>query len=198
MSLPLHTEKELLQRTAQGDEAAYRQLFDAYYGYVAKVAWQYMREEALSFDVAQEVFAQVWRKAADIQIDHSLSAYLRRMTVSHSLNLLRTRRRFEWSDELPDQGEAVGKATPHQDLSGRELEDTVLRLVGGLPEKCRAIWLLCREEGKSQKEVAEMLQISLKTVENQMTIALKKLKAGLSEAGFLTFAWVFSKIFNAF
>jgi RNA polymerase sigma-70 factor, ECF subfamily len=187
MSRSLAQDQELLRLTAGGDQRAYRQLFDAYYAIVARTAWHYVRDEALAFDVAQEVFAELWRRSADIAVDYSLAAYLRRMAVSHALNLLRTRRRFDFAETLPEhEGEAT-QITPLHEVAGQELTGAVQQLIDRLPEKCRVIWLLCREEGKSQREVAELLQISLKTVENQMTIALRKLREGLLQQGFLTF-----------
>lgn len=193
MSRSLEQDQHLLRLTAEGDQRAYRQLFDAYYASVARTAWHYVRDEALAFDVAQEVFAELWRRSADITIDYSLAAYLRRMAVSHALNLLRARRRLDFTATTTEIEEPLTTVTPLHEVAGRELETKIQQLIAALPERCRIIWLLCREEGKTQRETAELLNISLKTVENQMTIALRKLQEGLAKHGFLTFLWLLFK-----
>lgn len=182
MSLHLKEEQTLLAQTAAGDTNAYRQLFDAYYGMVVRIAWKYVREDSLAFDVAQEVFSEIWQRAGKIQLEFGLSAYLRRMAISYALQLLKKQRRLQFEgDDVPTQEEASPAPLPDQLVIAHELTEQVNTLVAALPDKCRTIWLLCREEGKSQQEAAALLDISPKTVENQMTIALRKIRAGLAQ-----------------
>ncbi len=182
--MPLHLKEEqhLLAQTAAGNASAYRQLFDAYYGMVARIAWKYVRDESLAFDVAQEVFSEIWQRAGKIQLEFALSAYLRRMAISYALQTLKKQRRLQFDgDDLPTVEEPSTAPLPDQLVIAHELTEQVNSLVAALPDKCRTIWLLCREEGKSQQEAAALLDISPKTVENQMTIALRKIRAGLAQ-----------------
>lgn len=136
-------------------------------------------DAGLAEDLVQEVFLELWRKRSGIQIQISFRAYLRRAAVNKTLNYLRDQR-LPISDEehLPFQ---LASSTPQADetLETSELKEEIDRAISALPERCRQVFVLSRFEELSAKEIADLLDISPKTVENQMTKALKSLREWL-------------------
>ena len=169
----------LIDRIRQNDEAAFRELFEAYYRYLVATAYQYLREAQLSRDLAQDVFVEVWDKRAQLRIEGAPKAYLRRAVINKCLNRIKREGRMDVTDpvELPETGTApVAPAA----LAAAELQVVVDRAIAALPERCRVIFCLSRFEQKSHQEIAAALGISTKTIENQMTKALKALRAAVA------------------
>ena len=169
------TDQELLERMSREDKTALRALFDTYYPYLVSVVLANTQDIDLAKDVAQEVFIQVWKKREELHIHSSLKSYLRRAAINRMLNKLKSRR-FEVvkSENVPEVSSPHD--TPQHDMEGSELAQHLQQTIDRLPEKCRLIFQLCRLEGLSHKEIAQQLDISTKTIENQMTKALKILR----------------------
>lgn len=169
------TDQELLARLQSSDEAAYRLLFDRYYEKLVISALQITKDSNIAKDAAQEVFLALWKNREHTQIKQSLNAYLKRGVINRSLNLLKSRKRHA-GNTVP---EAIVLPTPSkadQTLELQDLQKRVHKAIDQLPERCRQVFVLCRFEELSHKEIAEQLNISTKTVENQMTKALKFLR----------------------
>ena len=166
-------------RIQAGDERAFRALFDQLYPYLTTTAYQYVYDTSKARDLAQDVFVELWDKRSERQITGSVRAYLRRAVVNKSLNYLKRERRIEARDplELPDTAETSDGVEAK--LAGEELEARIQSTIASLPERCRVIFCLNRFEEKTHKEISEQLGISPKTIENQMTKALKILRAAL-------------------
>ena len=160
------------------DEKVVRLLFDEYYEYLCKSIYRVVPDASVAEDIVQEVFMELWKKRENIRITTSVKAYLRRSALNRALNYLRKNKvRFEEEDQIPDMG--------MQDVSGQtnlevmELKDRIHGIIDELPERCRIIFGMSRFEEMSYKEIAEALEISVKTVENQMSKALKILRVRL-------------------
>ena len=171
--------RALLDRIRQHDEAAFRELFEAYYRYLVATAYQYLQDSQLARDLAQDVFVEIWDKRQTLRVEGAPKAYLRRAVVNKCLNRLKRESRMTVTDpvELPDAGNAP--AAPDQ-LAAAELQAVVDRTIAALPERCRVVFCLSRFEEKSHQEIAAALSISTKTVESQMTKALKTLRAAVA------------------
>ena len=180
--------RALLDRIRQDDEAAFRAFFEEYYRYLVATAYQYLQESQLAKDLAQDVFVEVWDKRHTLRIEGAPKAYLRRAVINKCLNRLKREQRMDMTDpvELPDPGSAP--EAPGQ-LAADELQAVVDRTIAALPERCRVVFCLSRFEEKSHKEIAAALGISTKTVENQMTKALKALRAAVATLQLL--GWLF-------
>ncbi|MEM8586393.1 MAG: RNA polymerase sigma-70 factor [Bacteroidota bacterium] len=162
------------------DREAFKQLFANNYQDVCRVIHRYIVDPGISEDLAQEVFIRLWNKRHDISIETNLPAYLRRMGVNEALAYLRKKTRFK-ADELPLHlpGKTAASADEQSDL--HELQDRIAQALEKLPPRCRLVFELSRYEDLSNREIAEQLQLSIKTIENQMTKALKMLRSELAD-----------------
>jgi RNA polymerase sigma-70 factor (ECF subfamily) len=154
-------------------------MFRQYYPFVCQVVHRILLDNAQSEDLAQEVFYEIWKKKDAFQITTSLKAYLRRAAINKTLNYLRDKK-IKWDDE--DQLSATESSQPSisQELEGEELQRLIDRTIDGLPERCRLVFSLSRFEEMSYLEIADHLGISVKTVENQMSKALRILRDALA------------------
>jgi len=172
------TDHQLLEQIRDNDRTAYRLLFDRHYEYLIQSVTNITGDRNLAKDVGQEVFLELWKKRTSINVKTSVRAYLRRSMVNRTFNQLKTRKlKYQEPEKLP---ETQASENPQEQLEASDLQQLINNAIGGLPERCRIIFTLCRLEGLSHKEIAAQLDISPKTVENQMTKALKILRAVVS------------------
>lgn len=131
-------------------------------------------------EVVQEVFISLWERRKEIVITHSVKSYLVSSVRNRSINYLKLQLpKDRRKEDLDDFHIALTASSDTSGLEYNELYDIIQEAINQLPEKCKAIFILSREEGLTYKEIADELSLSLKTVENQMGIALKKLRAAL-------------------
>lgn len=158
-------------------EVAFNKAFDLYYVslcfYVNKILFDF----DLSRSVVQQVFVDLWIKRDQLRID-SLKSYLYQSVRNAALDILK-HKKAESKYLLSLEKEEPGHLSDL--IEEAELADRINRAIQNLPEKCREIFILCRFEELKYAEIAEKLNISVKTVEMQISIALKKLRAELSD-----------------
>ncbi|MCB0636905.1 MAG: RNA polymerase sigma-70 factor [Lewinella sp.] len=162
-----------------GDEDALKAIFQTYYADLCRSAYRVLTDQVMAEDLVQEVFYELWRKREQLHVQHALGAYLRRAVVNRTLNYLRDQR-LPVADEsqLPTQL-AHPQAGVAQQLEAEELRVHLHEAIDQLPERCRQVFVLSRFEDLTNKEIADQLAISVKTVENQMTKALRLLRAAI-------------------
>ncbi|MEM9719676.1 MAG: RNA polymerase sigma-70 factor [Bacteroidota bacterium] len=179
------TDQELLEKLSRGDKAALRELFDQYYPYLVSIVLAHTQDLEMAKDVAQEVFIYLWKKREVLSIHTGLKPYLRKAAINRMLNKLKRQRFQVLRNEEVDPSEShfapETPETPETQLSDKELGNLIQETIDGLPEKCKLVFQLCRVEGLSHKEIAEKLGISTKTIENQMTKALKVLRKAIAQ-----------------
>ena len=169
------TDRELLLRLKQDDGLAFRALYDRFYKYLVVTANNILGDGDAARDLAQDVFVELWKKRAAIEVQSSLKSYLRRAVVNKTLNYLKARRiDYSEPERLPEKTSQLD--SPYTQLETTELEQIIHQAIAALPERCRVIFTLCRLENLPHKEIAEQLGISTKTIENQMTRALSALR----------------------
>ncbi|NND33208.1 MAG: RNA polymerase sigma-70 factor [Saprospiraceae bacterium] len=180
LSLMDHPESlHLLSRLAADDQQAMKEVFEAYYPLVYHNIFRVIRQKELSEDLTQDVFVRFWRKRSDLTINQSLGGYLTTMAYHEAVGHLRKK-----SSQMSSPREVIGdelQIDGHLEVESRDLQDHVDQAIQQLPPRCRGVFLLSRYEGKSYKEIGEMMQISIKTVENQMSKALNVLRASLKD-----------------
>jgi RNA polymerase sigma-70 factor (ECF subfamily) len=183
------TDEELIALLADNSDLAIERIFQKYYEYLCNIIYRYLRDGALAEDLAQDVFMELWRKQESIQIKTSLKAYLKRAAVNKTLNFLRDNKiTFDGEEELPDiQGNTTSVT---EKMEAEELQEQINQAIDGLPERCRMIFLLSRFEDMSYKEIAQKLDVSVKTVENQISKALKILRVALGPFLSLMLIWL--------
>ena len=173
-----HTDKELLELLEKDSEQALTLIFRTYYGYLCKVIYKIIPDSNQAEDLSQEVFFELWRKRGQLQVSISLKAYLRRAAVNRALNYIRGRK-IRLTDVNPYPMD-TGQVHAGQKMEADELQQHIDAAIDGLPERCRIVFVLSRFEDMSYNEIAGALDISVKTVENQISKALKQLREALA------------------
>ncbi|MEL6942166.1 MAG: RNA polymerase sigma-70 factor, partial [Bacteroidota bacterium] len=178
------TDRQLLAAIGEGDQEAFDTLFRQYYKYLITVAYGYVKDLELSKDLAQEVFLSLWKRKAKIQISYSVKAFLRGAIINQCKTALRNQ---TLTDDLSNTEIAVAsEENAQRSLELGELHQSIEAIIASMPERCRAVFLLSRRENLSHREIAEKLNIANKTIENQMTKALKMLRKGLKEQNLIS------------
>ncbi|NJO67985.1 MAG: RNA polymerase sigma-70 factor [Bacteroidetes bacterium] len=173
----LNTDPDILlyQQLIQGRKDAFDALFRKYYQTLCRFAYLYTGDRDESEEAVQTAFISLWEGRNSIAITRSLKAYLYQMVRNNALMFLRkvnTRKQYEQQYLDLHADELISERT----LSDNEINDLVRKGLNMLPEKCRVIFSLSRYDGLTYEEIAEYLEISPKTVENQMGIAFQKLR----------------------
>ena len=170
-------ESFILRRMIEGDENAFKYFFDAYYDDLCNFVNSYLRDESLSEDVVQSIFIYLWEKKDSLPANCSIKSYLYTASKNKSLNQLRNaKNKNRIMGELLTQPELISDEEANLFLEFEELKSIISDAVDVLPSQCKIIYQLSRNEGMTNKEIAERLGITTKTVENQMTIAIRKMK----------------------
>jgi RNA polymerase sigma-70 factor (ECF subfamily) len=174
------TEETVLAALSKGEEWALDNLFRAHYTYLCQAVFRVLGDRNLAEDLVQEVFYEVWRKRATLTINQSLRAYLKRAAVNRTLNYIRDQRLIVDDESAMPFDLASDQVGAVAQLEAEELQTQIEAAISDLPERCRLIFGLSRFEEMSNKEIAAQLAISVKTVENQMTKALRLLREKLT------------------
>jgi len=177
---PIIAEQEWLTGLRNGDESALRSIFDRHYPLLLGDIYRLIPDEDTCKDLAQEVFVELWRKRAELDIYTSLRAYLRRAAINRALNYIKANKRIVL-EEPEDKHYAPYDAASEVQAKSRQddLEQALADAIELLPEKCRQVFTLSRFEHLSHREIAEQLGISVKTIENQITKAMRMLRETL-------------------
>jgi len=172
-------EREWLLALRNGDEEALRRIFDQHYPLLLGDVYRIVPDEDTCKDLAQEVFVELWRKRFELDIHTSLRAYLRRAAVNRALTYLKTQRHLQFEGSEWDHAADTSAQDIVQQERQETLERALHRAIATLPEKCRIVFSLSRFEQRSHREIAEQLNISVKTIENQITKAMRLLREAL-------------------
>lgn len=152
-----------------------------YFSRMFRFAKEYVIQDEDAENIVQDVFLMLWEKKDQIRIDTNLAGYLFTLTKYKSLDFLRHKViQEEFVSEYVLKLQALEQMN-YSFSTDAELQLIIDRAIGKLPDKCKDIFIKSRIERKKYREIAEELQISVKTVENQMVIALKKLREELKE-----------------
>ena len=175
----MKAEQDLLQKISHGNEKSFTELFDGYYAGLCFYADKFLHDQDEARSIVQQVFVDLWIKRDKLVIQQSLKAYLFTTVKNYALDYLK-HKVVETKYLREVQPELV---TSDRDLiEEAELNARINSAIEALPEKCREIFLLCRFEELRYSEIAQKLGISIKTVEMQMGIALKKLRSKLTDS----------------
>ena len=141
-----------------------------------------MRCQAAAEEIVDDVIMSIWTKREQLQIDGSVSYYLRRSVVNKSIDYLRSLQRRRQHELATDMIPQIASTEANDHLVEDEIQVILDNILEKLPSKGRQIFLLSREEGYSYKEIADQLQISVRTVETHIRRALTTIKHLLSQS----------------
>jgi len=159
-------------------DADFEILFMKHHKELIGLSYNIVRDRDAAKDVVQEVFVKLWKNKDSLEFGERIKHYLFKATAHASLNHLRGQRKYyrlEDFEQINDLAVQSGVET----TSFKELELKSRQAIDRLPHQCKAIFILSRHEGLKYQEIADILGLSLKTVENQMGIALGKLRQDL-------------------
>ncbi|MDX1426299.1 MAG: RNA polymerase sigma-70 factor, partial [Salegentibacter mishustinae] len=165
----LLSDQQLLAKLRNGNETVFPLIFDRYWKRLYSYAFKIYRDDKVCEDIVQEIFISLWEKASESQI-LNLEAYLLRSVKYRVANHIR-------SLKFSSSQEEILESIPYPSnsvlsLEYQEFENEILSKVKQLPPRCREIFVLSRFDNYSNSEIAQKLNISIRTVEKQISNAL--------------------------
>jgi len=175
----------LIAGLKRGDELAYRYLFDNYYRKLVTFANRILIDADSSRNMVQDTFVNLYDKRDVITIHTNLKAHLFQTVRNRCLNLVKHEKmKKEHHSRIASSNDHFD--LPSQHVETGEIEACIRATINDLPAQCQRIFKLSRDEGKSNQEIAEMLDLSKRTVETQISKALKRLRDELALKQLLT------------
>ncbi|MES2179306.1 MAG: RNA polymerase sigma-70 factor [Gemmatimonadota bacterium] len=171
-------ESELLVRLRGGDEEAFATIFREQYPGLVVSATRLLNERALAEEIAQDVMLELWRRRDSLVLTGPIRAYLQQATRNRSLNRLRQARTAQ-RGEVYVRGPSESPPADARAISS-ELQHAAERAIASLSEPQREVFEMNRTRGLTYGEIAELLGISVKSVEARMGRALKQLREALA------------------
>jgi len=175
------SEQELFEALAAGNITAFEMYFKAYYQPLCNYAYTFLHDREEAEEIVQNTFLSVWEKRTSLHIRTSAKSYLYAMVRNACLNILKHEK-----IKQKHAGEEIALAAPGYDavshsIETAELENRIVVAMEKLPDQCGLVFKLSRFEELKYSEIAEQLQISVKTVENHMGKALRIMREELKD-----------------
>ena len=173
------TDSKLVERIRAGDEVAFELLFRSYYPRLCRFTLRLIRDCSDAEQLVQDVFLNVWEMRESWSPRGTVRSYLYRAAKNQVLNYLKHRRVVGRVEELEGQHAEIARASLQEDYERKELTVAVQQAIELLPPRCKLVFALHRQEGLTYSEIADVLEISVKTVETQIGRALSVLRTVL-------------------
>jgi len=163
------------------DQQAYKELYLTLYPAIFSFISGIIKSKPTAEEIISDVFIKIWEKRQDLDLIVNLKVYCYVIAKNLSLNYLEKQRRIstlnieDFSDTLTERF-----IDPEQLMITSEMMDRITMAIDSLPARCKMIFILVKENGFKYKEVAEIMSITDKTVENQLAIALKKISISIN------------------
>lgn len=175
------SEQEIIGAIREGNERIFEEIFRKYYQSLCNYANSILKEMDEAEEVVQNLFLSIWEKRSDLEISISLKSYLYRAVHNHCLNRIKHLKVREEYQQYAVNFYDASYESVSQTVMKNELETKIEEAIKKLPEQCRLIFRMSRFEELKYHEIAEQLELSPKTVENQIGKALKILRVELAE-----------------
>lgn len=171
-------ESALVRELSKGNLLAFNTLFREYSGRLYRFAFGYLKSKEASEELVQDVFTKIWEKRSDLKEELSFKSFL--FTIASNLIRKHFRSKAQMFEYIKTRIIDDSDMQTSQKITCDSLDQYITDLVDHLPERRKEIFIKSRFEGLSIKEIAEELKISHKTVENQLTDALKFIRTNLT------------------
>ncbi len=156
-------------------EIGFRKLYQDHYAQLHRTAYNVVGTSEVAEDVVHQVFLKIWEKRSDLKISGEWSHYLTRSVINTALNYLKQQQKTASLDLAADY-HAELSAQDEPDDDQQAINNQIRQIVESLPERCQLVFCLSRYEGMSNQEIADYLEVSKKTVENQLNKAFSRLR----------------------
>lgn len=174
---PHYSEQELLQRIAQGDEAAFAILYNNYRNKIYSIAFELTESTVIAEEIVQDTFLKIWlRRASFSEVTH-FKAYLFTIARNYVFSALKHIARSQSIEQMAVQDIPLFYADTENQLVQKQYEEILKRAVDGLPAKQKQVYLLMKEKGYKRNEVADELQLSPETVKTHLAQAMRSIRA---------------------
>jgi len=187
MLLNKYSDSELWEAITLGDSKAFQMLFERYWAVIYGTAFSYLKDKEACSEIVQDIFLNIWQKRNEFEIS-SFKNYLTSAARYHVYKQLKAKK----SSAILYIEDYDHVTTPHQginhgdeNITYLELEHSVETSLYNLPKRCREIFILSRMDNLTNDEIAQQLGISKRTVENQITQALKFLRSFLKHTAMI-------------
>ncbi|HEY9561476.1 MAG TPA: RNA polymerase sigma-70 factor [Anseongella sp.] len=177
------SDSAVVKMLREGSEQVFGQVFKTWFKPLHAYAFTILRDDAVAEEMVQNVFFNIWKKRERLEINGAVKSYLYRAVHNESLNYLKHQKVKAAYRVYYEQSPMPASESTDARLRAKELNDHIQKALNELPAQCRIIFQMSRFEEKKYREIAEELDISVKTVENQMGKALRLMRTKL--AGFL-------------
>lgn len=168
------------ERIANDDQLAYRQLFSLFYSKLSRFVMGFTKSKELTEEIVSDVFINIWRRRKNIEEIKNLKLYLYVSAKNITFNYLKKLHRENMTDLDAVEIEPEDPfADPGAAMITREMNLKLKAAINDLPPRCKLIFTLIKEDGLSYKQTAQLLNIAESTVENQLSIALKKISSSI-------------------
>ncbi len=175
---PDTADEELLRLLKAGDETAFAVIYNRYFQRLYNYTYRMLKEPELCKDIVQETFVQIWHRRREQQI-RSLGLYLHAVVRFQAYKAIRSQRIHE--DIVMVLDHLAADYSVESRLTGKDMLNVFYEGVSRLPERCRSVFHLSRVEQLSNSDIAIRLSIAPKTVVNQLTIALQRLRVSFKD-----------------
>jgi RNA polymerase sigma-70 factor (ECF subfamily) len=174
-------ERDIVDGIVEGDEMAFEGLFKSHFAELTVYATRFVEDMENAEEIVQDIFFNLWNNRLKLNINTSIKAYLYTTVRNTCLNLIKHKKveskyREHFSRQLHED-----ELQPEDWMDGNELQDKITATIEKLPPERKKVFMMSRFDNLKYKEIAEKLEISVKTVENQMGKALKFLREELKE-----------------
>jgi RNA polymerase sigma-70 factor (ECF subfamily) len=164
------------------DEKEFRQVYTLFYKRLYHFAFAMVRTRESAEEIVEDVFVRIWQQREGVPAIRNLRVYLYTATKNSALNYLSQKARQNITEPFDhlDVDLDASAGTPEQMLINAEIYRKIQSAVEALPPRCKMIFKLVREDGLKYREIAEILNISVNTIDAQMAIAIKKITTAIA------------------
>lgn len=191
-----HADQELVLLMQSGDERVLQEIYDRYWDKMLAVAYNRVGNQEEAEECVQDVFYKLWKLRSDFSLSkNDLSNYLARAIRNQAFNILerRYRQRLKSENYIPDTN--VNHVSPEHQLIVRELQQRIDTSIKSLPPQCQIVFKLSRQDGLSNKEIAQKLNLSENTIKSHLKKANKDIQGDIGLV--ITLAFALSATINA-
>lgn len=183
------SDSKIIKQLKQGNETAFKNMVERYQKPVINICYGLLQNREDAEDIAQDIFIEVFRKIQDFREDSKLSTWLYRIAVNRSLNHIRDHKKHRWfrsfDDEVSEkskkflQVEVAKSDQPEYKLENQQRALILKEAINCLPKNQKVAFILCKYEDLSYQEIAEVMELSVSSVESLLFRAKKGLQRKL-------------------
>ncbi|MEW6196106.1 MAG: RNA polymerase sigma-70 factor [Bacteroidota bacterium] len=167
------SDEELLKLVKKGEHHALETLYRRYFHMLCSFAHKYVRSNLISEEVVSDVFLYIWLKREEMKIPNNLRAYLFTAVKNRSMNYLQSDNRHFEDIYFVEKNRSLSADSADSHILQQELEDEIEKIISQLPPKRQLIFRMNRIDGLKYKEIAQVLSITVRTVQNHMVEAVR-------------------------